>query len=147
MLLIRLQVTVEFESRYSNFHARKWFWQCRILLAAIFFVPTLQWRHNKLNGVSNHQPNTIVYLTVCSGTYQRKHQSSASLAFFSGNSPVTDEFPTQKASNAQIVPIWWRHHKCVNHIDMITAERDGWKYLTRNTNIEFQKSLIFVVIW
>ena len=28
-----------------------------------------------------------------------------------GNSPVTDEFPAQRASNAEIVPIWWRHHE------------------------------------
>ena len=27
-----------------------------------------------------------------------------------GNSPVTDEFPAQKASNAENVSIWWRHH-------------------------------------
>ena len=27
-----------------------------------------------------------------------------------GNSPVTDEFPSQIASNAENVSIWWRHH-------------------------------------
>ena len=27
-----------------------------------------------------------------------------------GNSPVTGEFPAQRASNAENVPIWWRHH-------------------------------------
>ena len=27
-----------------------------------------------------------------------------------GNSPVTGEFPTQKASNAENVSVWWRHH-------------------------------------
>ena len=27
-----------------------------------------------------------------------------------GNSPVTGEFPAQKASNAENVSIWWRHH-------------------------------------
>ena len=27
-----------------------------------------------------------------------------------GNSPVTDEFPAQMASNAEIVSVWWRHH-------------------------------------
>ena len=35
---------------------------------------------------------SIVYSLVCSGANQRKHQSSASLAFV-GNSPVTGEFP------------------------------------------------------
>ena len=53
---------------------------------------------------------TIVYATVYSNAYQRKHQSSASLAFVGGNSPVTGEFPAQMASNAKNVSIWWRHH-------------------------------------
>ena len=33
-----------------------------------------------------------------------------------GNSPGTDEFPAQKASNAENVSIWWRHHVVI----------DGW---------------------
>ena len=37
----------------------------------------------------------IAYSTVYSGADQQKHQSSASLAF------VTGEFPTQRASNAE----------------------------------------------
>ena len=28
-----------------------------------------------------------------------------------GNSPVTGEFPAQRASNAENVSIWWRHHE------------------------------------
>ena len=53
---------------------------------------------------------TIVYSTFHSGADQRKHQSSASLALCVGNSPETGEFPAQKASNAENVSIWWRHH-------------------------------------
>ena len=53
---------------------------------------------SQITGVS------IVYSTVCSGADQRKHQSSASLAF------VWSEFPAQKAINAENVSIWWRHH-------------------------------------
>ena len=49
---------------------------------------------------------TIVYSTV-SDADQRKHQSSASLAFV----PETDEFPAQMASYAENVSIWWRHHE------------------------------------
>ena len=30
--------------------------------------------------------------------------------FDSGNSPVTGEFPAQRASNAENVSIWLRHH-------------------------------------
>ena len=48
--------------------------------------------------------DVIVYLTVYSGADQRKHPSAASLALC-GNSPVTGEFPTQMASNAENVAI------------------------------------------
>ena len=48
---------------------------------------------------------TIVYSTVYSGADQRKHQSSASLAFV-----VTCEFLTQMASSTENVSIWWRRH-------------------------------------
>ena len=53
---------------------------------------------------------TIVYSTVWSGADQRKHQSSALLAYNVGNSSVTGEFPAHKASNAEKNSIWWRHH-------------------------------------
>ena len=32
-----------------------------------------------------------------------------------GNSPVTGEFPAQRASNAENVSIWWRHHESYSH--------------------------------
>ena len=41
---------------------------------------------------------------VCSGVDQRKHQSSASLAFVMGI------HRRQSASNAENASIWWRHH-------------------------------------
>ena len=47
---------------------------------------------------------TIVYSTVYSDADQRKHESSASLAFCVGNSPGTGEFPAQMASNAEMFP-------------------------------------------
>ena len=47
---------------------------------------------------------TIVYSTVYSDADQRKHQSSASLAF------VWGIHPGQMASNAENVSIWWRHY-------------------------------------
>ena len=51
----------------------------------------------------------VVYSTVYSDTDQRKHQSSASLALC-GEFTGTGEFPAQRASYAENVPIWWRHH-------------------------------------
>ena len=52
---------------------------------------------------------TTVYSSVYSGTDQRKRQTPRHW-HCEGNSPVTGEFPTQMASNAENVSIWWRHH-------------------------------------
>ena len=60
---------------------------------------------SQITGVS------IVHSTVCSGTNQRKVQSSASLAFVRGISLVTGEVPTQRSSIAKNVSIWWCHHE------------------------------------
>ena len=49
---------------------------------------------------------TIAYSTVYSGADQRKHQSSASLAFVRG-------IHWWKTSNAENVSIWWRHHELI----------------------------------
>ena len=32
-----------------------------------------------------------------------------------GDSPVSGEFPAQRASNAENVSIWWRHHVTGNN--------------------------------
>ena len=50
---------------------------------------------------------TIVYSTVYSSADQRKHQSSASLAF------VREIHRWQIANNAENVSMWWRHHGLV----------------------------------
>ena len=53
---------------------------------------------------------TIVYSTVYSGSDQRKHQSSASLAFVRG----IRRWPVNSSHKGPVmrkkVPIWWRHH-------------------------------------
>ena len=53
---------------------------------------------SQITGVS------IVWLTVCTCTYQRKYQRSASLALCEGNPPVTSGFPSQRASNTEMFP-------------------------------------------
>ena len=48
---------------------------------------------------------SIVCSTICSGADQRKHESSALLALCEGNPPVSGGFPSQRANNAENVPI------------------------------------------
>ena len=59
----------------------------------------LQWRHNGRDGVSNHQPHDRLL------NHLFKAQIKENIKAL-----VTGEFPTQKASNAENVSIWWRHH-------------------------------------
>ena len=88
---------------------------------------------------------TIVCLTVYSGADQRKHQSSAPLAFV-GNSPVAGEFPAQMASNVENVSIWWRHH------DKLVYSSQSWKYEQRPTQLinpspVFSDTLQWLIAW
>ena len=52
---------------------------------------------------------TIVYLTVYSGADEKTSKLRVT-GLCVGNTPMTGEFPAQKASNAENVSIWWRHH-------------------------------------
>ena len=56
---------------------------------------------SKITGIA------IVYYAFYLGADQRKHQSSASLAFVP---PVPGEFPAQRASNTENVSSWWHNH-------------------------------------
>ena len=53
---------------------------------------------------------TITYSSVCSGAGKKKPSKLRVIGLCEGNSPVTGEFPAQRASNAENVSIWWRHH-------------------------------------
>ena len=69
----------------------------------------LQWRHNESNGISHHQPHDCLLNHYTS----RKSKKTSKLRITdlcAGNSPVPGEFPAQRASNAENVPIWWCHH-------------------------------------
>ena len=53
---------------------------------------------------------TFVYSTVYSRRRSKKIPKPRVTGLCVGNSPVTGEFPTQRASSAEKVSIWWRHH-------------------------------------
>ena len=53
---------------------------------------------------------SIFYSTFCSGTGQRKHQSSASLAFVRGIHRWPVYSPRKGPVTRKNASIWWRHH-------------------------------------
>ena len=73
---------------------------------------SLQWCHNELDGVSNQQSYECLLMRLC----RRRSKKTSKLCvtgICEGNSPVTGEFPTQRASKGENVSIWCRHHDCV----------------------------------
>ena len=72
---------------------------------------SLQWCHNERHGVSNH--GRIHYLlNRFFGFRSKKTPKRCVTGLCGGNSPMTGEFPAQRASNAENASIWWRHHTC-----------------------------------
>ena len=69
----------------------------------------LRWRHNGRDCVSNHQRHNCL-LSRLFGRRSKKTLELRVTGLCVGNSPGTDEFPEQMASNAENVSIWWRHH-------------------------------------
>ena len=107
-------VVPEFTSR-DNEHC--WWSSLRkhSCLQSVQLRHTLQWRHNERNGVSNHRRLECCILNHLLRPDQRKHWLRVT-GLCVGNSPETSEFPAQRASNAENVSIWWRHHGPPNNI-------------------------------
>ena len=76
------------------------------ILTYMYFVhrrqSSLQWRHDRRDSVSNHQPRDCLFNHLFRRR-SKKYQSSAPLVFVQG-------IPAQMASYAENVSIWWRHH-------------------------------------
>ena len=75
-----------------------------------FLFLTRQWRHNGYHGVSNHQPHDYLPNRL----FRRRPKKTSKLrvtGLFTVKSPVTGDFPAQRASNAENVSIRWHHHE------------------------------------
>ena len=51
-------------------------------------------------------------------TNGKEASKSALVVLCEGNSPVTGEFPAQRASNAERASIWWRHRELLNLVEL-----------------------------
>ena len=92
---------------------------------------TLQWRYYEHDGVSNHQPHDCLLNRL----FRQRSKKTSYLrvtGLCDGNSPVTGEFPAQRARNAENVSIRWRHYDMympssdkdsnILRLDMISSE-------------------------
>ena len=75
----------------------------------VFYQKPLHWHHNERDGVSNHLRIDCLFNRL----FRRRSKKISKLGVTGpceGNSPVTGEFPAQRASGTGNVSIWWRHH-------------------------------------
>ena len=66
----------------------------------------LQWRHNERNGVSNHRRIDCLLKRL----FGRRSKLRVT-GLCEGNSPVTGEFLSQRASTAENIPVRWFHYE------------------------------------
>ena len=85
----------------------------------------LLWRHNERDSVSNHQRLHCLLKRL----FRRRSKIISKLrvtGLCAWNSPGTGEFPAQKASNAENVSIWWRHHGIRTPNNSLFSHIDAW---------------------
>ena len=87
-----------------------WIWGMRTVVRVMFECwISLQWRYNERDGVLNHQPPDCLLDRL----FARRLKKTSKLrvtGLCEEDSPITGEFPAQRASNTANVSIWWRHH-------------------------------------
>ena len=90
---------------WNTFHTTRRL--CREASCLVDF--TLQWRHNECDGVSNDRRLDC----LLNHLFRRRSKKISKLrvtGLCEWNPPMTGGFPSQRASNAGNVSIWWRHH-------------------------------------
>ena len=113
MVVFQITLWLQFFSFERNWQLsiallRSWSASYRCLFSSCF--PT-HYSDVIMGVMASHSTNTTaVYSIVYSGADQRKQQSSASLAFVREIHRWPVNYPAQRASNAENVSIWWRHH-------------------------------------
>ena len=81
-------------------------------------LKTLQWRYNERDGILEHWRLDCLLNRV----FRRRSKKTPKLrvtGLCEGHSPVTGELPAKRPSNAETVPIWWRHHslgECISDL-------------------------------
>ena len=80
-------------------------------------IQTLQWCHSERDGVSYHRRINCALnrLFRRGSTRSKRSPKLRATGLCEGNSLVTGEFPAQRASNADNVSSWCRHHGDVGY--------------------------------
>ena len=69
---------------------------------------TLQWRHNERDGVSNHLRLKLFAQSFVQVQIKKNIKAPRHWSLWRES---TGDIPSQRANNAEIVSMWWRHHE------------------------------------
>ena len=108
-------------------------WKPVIKIHYYIILLLLLWRHNGCEGVSNHRRLDCV-LDRLFRCRSKKTSKLRVAGLCEGDSPVTGEFPAQRASDAENIPIWWRHHDGIESYWAVKWS-DVW-YIQVSTNTQ-----------
>ena len=87
-----------------------WCQRREVTLSSLLQQRSLQWHHNNHDGVSNYRCLDCLLNRLFRRCSKKRSKLRVTDLFCVGNSPLTGEFPTQRANNAENVSIWWGHH-------------------------------------
>ena len=118
-------------------------WRAFVSRYRSIIIPLL-WRHNGPGSVSNHQPHDCLLNRL----FRRRSNKTSKLrvtGLCAGDSPKTGEFPTQMASNAENISIWWWNHMMVPRQSLLFCViiilwewgRSNWQFTDQITPILF----------
>ena len=128
------------ESFWSSLRCHRWSQQELMLWSGKHKI--LRWRHNEYDGVSNYRRLDCL-LNRLFRRRSKKTSKHRVTGLCVGNSPVTGEFPTQRASNAESVSIWWRHHGYIDCPIIMTL----WWHISDSMLLKsFQDWLVGIVV-
>ena len=119
-------------------------------------IQALKWRHNESHGVSNHQPHDCLLNRL----FRRRSNKTSILrvtGLCGGNSPVTGEFPAQKASDGKMFPFddvimgYFTNYDCSSTSEAILKKRGNVTKrkpcifpVYTNSNVNKHQVVIFV---
>ena len=102
-----LRETVAAEQRTMHYLIQ---WQPSSMTPSVGLSQSLHWRHNEGDDISNHRR----LYCLLNRLLIRRRTKLRVIGLCQGNPSMTSGFPSQRASNAENVFIWWRHNVAVD---------------------------------
>ena len=97
-----------FQAEYKHVVHQESSYMSSIFQGSSTWLP-LQWRHDVHDGISNHWCLDCL-LNRLFRCRSKKTSKLCITGLCERNSPMTNEFLSQRASNAESVSVWWCHH-------------------------------------